>query len=121
MRIKDYIQAAYEALKGGSDVHETLARLKAYLEQRGLGAAYPRVLRGLSEKLLRAERMSAPRVFVARASDAKHALTKAPHVDKDAIRIDPTIIGGFIIEQNGIRTDASYKRALLDAYRTLTQ
>ncbi len=56
MRIKDYIQATYETLKTNSDTQKTLDGLTQYLKHRGLISFYPRILRGLIEKLERSGR-----------------------------------------------------------------
>jgi F0F1-type ATP synthase delta subunit len=65
---------------------------------------------------------------VAREKDANHAISVAKkhaeslgELTEHTIAIDPTIIGGLIIEKNGKRIDHSYKRALLDAYRRITR
>ena len=127
MRIKDYVQALYTLLKDGSELEPTLARMRAYLEKRGLSSLYPRILRGLIEKVRRSEQMQTGRIIVAREKDAHDALKESKaqeaifgEMKKDGIHIDPSIIGGFILERGGSRLDQSHKRALLDAYRRLT-
>jgi F0F1-type ATP synthase delta subunit len=127
MRIKDYVQATYETLGKTGDARHTLANLTQYLERRGLTSLYPRILRGLMEKLHRSSRMGEARLIVAREKDAHDALHAAKeHADtfgtvaKSAVHVDPHLIGGFILEQNGKRLDKSYKRVLLDTYRKLT-
>jgi F0F1-type ATP synthase delta subunit len=127
MRIKDYVQALYALLKDGSELEPTLSHMRAYLKKRGLSSLYPRILRGLIEKLRRSDRVESGRIIVAREKDARHALHEAKmhegifgEMHKDAVEVDPNIIGGFILEKGGSRLDQSHKRALLDAYRRLT-
>lgn len=127
MRIKDYVQATYETLGKTGDAQETLSGLAAYLKRRGLTSFYPRILRGLIEKLERSGRMEEASLTVAREKDVHHALAEAKKhaedfgtVEKRSVRIDPHLIGGFILERNGKRLDQSHKRVLLDTYRKLT-
>ncbi len=127
MRIKDYIQATYETLKTNSDTQKTLDGLTQYLKHRGLISFYPRILRGLIEKLERSGRREEVSLVVAREKDVHHALTEVKKhvnefgsVEKKSVRIDPHLIGGFILERNGKRLDQSHKRVLLDTYHKLT-
>ena len=127
MRIKDYVQAFYALIKEGSDIESTLSHMRAYLAKRGLSSLYPRILRGIVEKLRRSERVQTGRIIVAREKDAHHALTESKahentfgSITKDNVHIDPSIIGGFILEREGVRLDQSHKRTLLETYRKLT-
>ena len=127
MRIKDYGQATYETLGKTGDTELTLGGLTKYLERRGLTSLYPRILRGLIEKLQRSSRMEETTLTVAREKDVHDALAEAKKraedfgtVEKKSVRIDPHLIGGFILERNGKRLDQSHKRVLLDTYRKLT-
>jgi F0F1-type ATP synthase delta subunit len=127
MYTKDYTQATYEVIREGADPEKTLASLLRYLEKRGLSKLYPSILRGLGERMRRAEKSSVPRVVLARESDFKknkehieHLLTDITETKDHTIHIDESIIGGFILENRNKRIDHSYKKELLQAYRRLT-
>lgn len=123
MRTKDYIEALYQTLRSGADIDVVLARLTAVLERRGLTKLRPRILRGLSERLGRAQRAGAPKVIVAREKDVARNNQGIQDALKDIgsgaeyeLHIDPTIIGGFITTGSGKRVDRSFKSTLLRAY-----
>ena len=123
MRTKDYIEALYQTLKNGADIDVVLAQLGRVLERRGLTKLRPRILRGLSERLGRAQSAQSPKVIVARESDVtrnsagiQSALKDISDVSDYELHIDPTIIGGFITTGSGKRIDRSFKSTLLRAY-----
>lgn len=127
MLIKDYVQGAYAVLAQKNDVDALLVSLKEYLRTRGLSSLYPKILRGLQEKIRRSQKTHTPKLRIARASDQKNfekeieaeiahlKIHEAPQVE-----IDPTLIGGFVIKSAHLQTDKSYKATLLQAYRSLT-
>lgn len=126
MHAKEYIVAIEQLLTQGKDVEVILEELKRVLSRRGLLTLYPRVLRGLIERITRNEALETPQVVVARAQD----LEKQQHAIQEALlhiggkkmyemHIDPTIIGGHITTGKGRRIDQSYKNTLLHAYHNL--
>lgn len=125
MHFKDYIQAAYNEIQKGEDVKKVLKSLHAYLKKRGLGKLYPRILRGLIEKIRRAQKSAMPKVTIAREKDlarnkAAIAMTLS-HIkaEEHEVAIDPSIIGGFVVTAKGTRIDNSYKKKLFSTYRAL--
>lgn len=126
MHIKEYIQAAYETITQGGDVEVVLKNLQAVLERRGLGKVYPRVLRGLLEKMERGQAGEAPKVLVAREKDIERhksaieaAVARIAPQSAYSVETDESIIGGFIVSGKGKRIDHSYKSTLLDTYHRL--
>jgi F0F1-type ATP synthase delta subunit len=126
MHIKEYIQAAHETITDGVALDVVLKNLQESLKRRGLSKIYPRVLKGLIEKLERAEASTTPKVVVARAGDTERYASAiatavaqiAPQTTYDTY-VDETIIGGFIVTGKGKRIDHSYKSTLLDTYHRL--
>jgi len=123
MRTKDYIEALYQTLRTGADIDVVLKQLGLVLERRGLTKLRPRILRGLSERLGRAQSAQTPKVIVARESDVaqntaniQSALKEISTASEYELHIDPTIIGGFITTGRGKRVDRSFKSTLLRAY-----
>lgn len=128
MHTRDYVQATYETIRAGKDPAKTLSALSSYLEKRGLIKLYPSILRGLSERVRRGTKSTVKKVIVARKEDfTVHEASIREQMkilggssDHD-VRIDPHIIGGFIIESSDKRVDQSYKRTLLHAYHRVTE
>lgn len=123
MRTKDYIEALYQTLRSGVAIDVVLRQLSLVLERRGLTKLRPRILRGLSERLERAQKAGAPKVIVARESDVarnnagiQNALNDIGSGTEYELHIDPTIIGGFITTGSGKRVDKSFKSTLLRTY-----
>jgi F0F1-type ATP synthase delta subunit len=128
MQIRDYIQATSEALLHTEDSLTVLENLKKYLHVRGLMKVYPRILRGVVERVSRNEKTMVPVVTLARASDfdtyADAILSSVTKVGGDmknyTIHVDESIIGGFIVKGKSERIDTSYKNTLLHTYKRLT-
>lgn len=126
MHIKEYIQAAYEVITQGGDVEAVLKNVQTVLERRGLGKVYPRVLRGLLEKLERGQANEVPTVLIAREKDMERhrtaieaAVARIAPQSAYSVEMDESIIGGFIVSGKGKRIDHSYKSTLLDTYHRL--
>jgi F0F1-type ATP synthase delta subunit len=126
MYIKDYVEATYETLQNSTDTFAVLESLRQYLSRRGLGKLYPAVLRGVVEKFRRKEKSGALTVVVAREADIKRheeeiarALQVLGETSGHAVKVDETMIGGYIVKNQDRRIDQSYKNRLLHAYHRL--
>jgi F0F1-type ATP synthase delta subunit len=127
MRKKEYIQATYEILMRTHDIDTTLLSLKKLLELRGLMNLYPTILKGLLERIEHTQKTTRPTIIVVQKNDlTKYAteITREMSVlqssDEPQIMIDPSLIGGFVIENGAQRIDQSFKTKLLHAYHRLT-
>lgn len=124
---RNYVAAVRELLAAGNDPVQVLSGLKKVLELRGHGKLLGSILRGV-ERELSGERTSAPKVTVA---DARHAeyfreaiessLAELNAGKEHQVIIDESLIGGYVAETRDSRIDASYKRALVELYRTITK
>lgn len=124
MHTKEYIQATFEVLEKGADITKTLHALRTSLQAHGLQKLYPRILKGLCEKIERRDEASTPKMTVARKEDVKQfeqELTAHVHHSKykPDVRIDAQIIGGYVLETQNVRIDQSYKTKLLHTYRRI--
>ncbi len=126
MYIRDYVTGAFEVIQKNGDASVVLQNLRKYLEKRGLTKLYPSILRGVTERIRRAEKSGIPKVILARTEDEKtyaveikDALTKLEATAHE-IQVDESIIGGFIVKGKNERIDSSFKNTLLQAYRRLT-
>lgn len=121
-----YITATLELLAAGHDPEAVVRGLKATLDRRDHGKLYARVLRGVLRALTDTQRTTTARVVVANAAASeKLSAVIAEHLqalkaDTHTVTIDPTLIGGVVVEHGSKRIDASYKRALIDLYTRIT-
>jgi F0F1-type ATP synthase delta subunit len=119
MTAENYAQASYEALKGGMDAEVVLVRLKEILQKNGHSSLFKESARGLMARLVKDDAANVAELTVAKASDAKAFLT-AQGIQHTKTIVDETIVGGFIVSGKGRELNASYKKSLLNIYRSLT-
>ena len=122
-----YINALLQMLKEGKDPKVVLNGCKTTLKNRGHEALEVSVLRGVL-RVIEAKSIDESIVTVVskeqyekQAAAIAAALKVLDAKSDPAIKVDNTIIGGFIAEANNSRHDASYKTKLVNLYRTLTQ
>ncbi len=128
MRAKDYIEAGYTLIAQGKEVDVVLHNVKALLVQKGLLKLYPRVLRGLSEKVSRKNKTESTVLVVARDIDVERhkkeigvALSHIGGSERYTTLIDPTVIGGFMVTGRGRRIDHTHKSTLLHVYQKVAE
>lgn len=122
-----YIKAVLQMIDSGIKSEDILSGLKRTLEERGHDRLYVTILSGVL-RVLEAGSANTATVSVARKDDYdnhKEAIAKTLSSLKvegePAIAIDETLIGGYVVESNSTRLDASYKKSLVDLYRTITK
>ena len=124
MRTHDYIDALISLLEEGRDFEDVIKNLKVVLEKKGHQKLYRSILEGLSRRLGTIHAQQAT-VHVAREKDIKtlkeqlNAHLQALETDSFDTEIDPTLIGGYVIEHNNKIIDNSYKSRLVALYRSL--
>ncbi len=108
------------ASKGNTRPHELVASLHNILKRRGELSLMPRI-RSALERITAKDRHAHETVFfVAREGDVEKYVHTAPEQETIRTVIDPNIIGGYRVQRGSTYVDASYRRALLDLYRTFT-
>ncbi len=119
----NYIQATVELIKHGSKTKEVFEGLYKAMQKKQHLSLYPAVLRGVSRILETEQDKTLPWVMVAKETDSVkhetqiHQSLSLVGADKDfVIKIDPNIIGGFIIKHNNKMIDRSYKSTLSNIY-----
>jgi F0F1-type ATP synthase delta subunit len=125
MRTEDYTEAMLALIGEGKKEADLLSSLFAVLTKKGHERLYPKILRTLLTRLERDAVRTSAQVTLARDEDASRfkkeiheALLRLDTKDS-TVKIDPTIIGGYIAEAKEKRIDASYKKSLLALYRSL--
>jgi len=121
-----YINAILQMLKEGKDLDVVLGGLKKTLKKKGHQELHSSVLAGVL-RVIEAKSIDESIVIVGskesyekQATAIAAALKNLKSTSEPKIKIDETIIGGFIAEANNIRHDASYKTKLVNLYRSLT-
>lgn len=121
-----YIHATLELLATHDDVAAVFGGLQKTLEARGHSGLYAAVLRGVLRHL-EGETRGDARIYLARETDAAiltstieaHLKTLGSTGEQRTI-IDPSLVGGVVVEKGHQRIDASYKRALKDLFERIT-
>jgi F0F1-type ATP synthase delta subunit len=114
---EQYIAAGAELIAEKTDIDKVISGLKKAMAQRGHTRLLTSVLKGLASKVERESEISVPQLTVA-TKDAGEM--KASSTKNALVKIDPTIIGGYIIREGFTRTDNSHKTKLLNWYRKAT-
>ncbi len=125
---KAYIALLVEALLTNDHLDNFISGLRAYMQRRGHGQLWSQVVRAAFREYVVKERRMRPTLSVASTDQIDEEqvkrvhmrLTGSPDTPVTTI-IDPTVIGGFTLRVKGKMYDASYKRALLALYTTLTK
>lgn len=121
---EQYVKALLELLETEANTANVLKQLKLVMERRGHTRLLVPVLREVTRILSASTRADVPRLTLADQADEKHYHKEIEKLvgDKTArTKIDPTIIGGFILDQDHQRLDKSYKSKLLSWYRSATK
>lgn len=123
---ENYAKAVVSLLRSGVEAGTVWRGLKKRLSEKGREKLYPSILR-LAAKLARSEDESAaPRVVVASQAELKK---EQAAIEKDlaelgakndyVTHVDASIIGGRIVSFHHRRLDRSYRRVLIDLYRSI--
>lgn len=115
---EQYIAAGAELIAEKTDIDKVISGLKKAMAQRGHTRLLTSVLKGLSSRVERESDMSVPELTIATLDTPKPDLASAKNAD---IKIDPTIVGGYIMREGFTRTDNSHKTKLLNWYRNATR
>lgn len=128
--MKDYYIKTMSALlrdpKYGKECDELLKDLRETLKQHGHIKLLPSILRGVMRSLP-AGTVNKPVLTVSTDDETeiekqKLALKELKLTTEDTVvKIDPTIIGGFILEADGRLFDYSYKSQLVSLYRQIVR
>lgn len=114
---EQYIAAGAELIAEKTDIDKVVSGLKKTMAQRGHTRLLTSVLKGLASKVERQSGMSLPQLIIATKDTSKPDSLSAKDVE---VKIDPTIVGGYILREGFIRRDNSHKTKLLNWYRRAT-
>ena len=118
-----YAQAILRiAEKNTMTPNDIAQELKHLLASRGRLSLLPKIAAALRSALLSKERALKVQLTVAHEKDvpdAKSAAEKAVSFKEPVVVVDPSLIGGWVLTTANTRVDASFKKQLLDLYRTI--
>ncbi|MAZ30286.1 hypothetical protein CL655_03315 [bacterium] len=121
-----YVTAAHKAIAAGLTPDALVNALKSVMQTRGHGRLLAPVLRAILRDVA-ASRSERTVLRVASENEqTKHAKAIAAVLSELQATADPvvvtdeTLIGGYQVEANHQRVDASYKHALASLYRSIT-
>jgi F0F1-type ATP synthase delta subunit len=130
MRAEDYAEALYAATrnKDAATTEQVFARLAEVLSARGHRTLAPAIVRAFERVVRKRSTETMTVVSVAQPSDAA---THEARIRADLttlglqgtaplVRTDPTLVGGYEVRTHGTSLDRTYKRTLIEMYRTLT-
>lgn len=129
MKAAQYAEAIFLAARSKDDAgcDHVVARTVALLKERGHLSLLPAVVREL-EKLQKIRQTGD--VCVLRVANVADAERHRQEIKEDVCtlgatalpqqtQVDRTAIGGYVVLARGKRIDRTYKRSLIDLYRTL--
>lgn len=122
-----WAHALYLAAQEHAEHDRLLNGLRRALRRRGKLSLLPHIARAYQRIVENRAHEHTPVLRVAHRNDVEvlsEELNRAKQrmgVADQMLRIehDPSIIGGYCLEAHGAAMDASYKRMLLDLYRTM--
>jgi F0F1-type ATP synthase delta subunit len=128
---ENYAQALFELTQGASaeKLDAVMHRFVETLERKRHMRLLPSIVHHFERLRQRAERRATIELVVAKEADAeKYKSAVAAHSadlgdahgKSVAVRVDDSVVGGYILQGNNIRIDASYRKHLLDLYSLLT-
>ena len=131
MRASHYAEALYSAAKDHPEKEDALlANLFATLKENGHTHFLPRIVRSLERFRARDEKERTIRITGSRElseKETQEVLRKEPFKSLLASShkrveraVDDSLIGGVIVSTKAERVDGSYKRALIELYKSIT-
>ncbi len=120
IKADDIAQGLKNALDEGAPAETSIQRLVGYLKAHGLLALLPSILSAYTRIESRAKQKKSL-LTVATSDDAELYLQQIKSIspDETIVRVDKTIIGGYVLKQDSKRVDASHKGALLNLYHKI--
>lgn len=118
--ITNYAQLLIEEFQSGIEAHSAVVKLKKLLKihrhESLLGPIMKRALRILEEST----DSSASILKVAFMKDVKKYLGEMDKHSEPKVVVDPELIGGYVMMENYVMKDGSYRTKLIDWYRRAT-
>jgi len=121
-----YVHAVLKAAADGIAPDVVLTNLRQVMERRGHGQLFYRVLQTVLRELTASRavrtivRVADETAYTQYQTEIKKMLSDLNCTDTPHVTVDPSLIGGYQVEANDRRVDASYKQLLTSLYRRIT-
>lgn len=119
MMEKAYAQVLFDLIQKGEKPKDAVHKIHTQLASRGRAALMPAIGRAFERLVQRDAMRNRTVLVVARKKDEAQA-RKASRSEDAELKIDESIIGGWILYDKGIMRDESWKSALLSIYTNAT-
>ncbi len=123
MKSKEYAKALYELLtsaKSQAEQEKILEDFKEFLNKKSKKKMISKIF-GELLRIYEKEEKRAPKIIVASEDfkEKSQELAKTYGVENPQTKINPNIVGGFIIKGRNFILDNSYKHHLLELYKKI--
>lgn len=126
MRATTYAQALRELLAAApkSEHDGLIERFAATVRRNGHAHLFPAIVRTLERLAQRHAREATLEIVTAEkiTHDEREKILAAHSAPKDRVvaeRVDPSLVGGYVLRSRSQRIDASYKRTLFELYQRI--
>ena len=119
--LNNYSELLIEEIRGGTEVHSAVSKLKKLLARRRHQTILGAVLRKAEKIVSESRDYSEPTLIVASEKDAKKYEKTIGKRPEPVVIIDPEIVGGYIVREDYVMTDSSYRSKLVNWYRKSIQ
>ncbi|MEK7613949.1 MAG: F0F1 ATP synthase subunit delta [Patescibacteria group bacterium] len=115
MSLAHYYATIIAPLREGGKIDEVIA----YMKKRGHESLLPQVAR-IIERTPDSDQIQ---LTVASEKEGKKFVPHALHLGEGTVetKVDPSIVGGYVVRKGGSLIDASYRRTLVSLYQKITQ
>lgn len=107
-------------IKSGKTPKDAITHVHKALDAKGRAGLMPQIANAFRRLATKEANTNRSLLTIARAKD-EHAARKASGSKDAEIVVDSTLIGGWTLEDKGMRTDASWKTNLLSIYNAATK
>lgn len=115
--VENYSKLLIEEIQSGMEVHSAIVKLKKILKARRHSTLLRSVLERTDKILSQSRDHTHPTLIVASEKGAKEYAGVFTKREDPLVKIDPTILGGYVAMENFTVIDNSYKSKLLSWYR----
>lgn len=121
MKADDIAHGLRKAVEVGTTPEKAVDVMTAFLKRKGALSLLPSILHAYTRIQARENRKK-PVLRVAKQEDADILIASNESVRtlNPEVKIDPTLIGGYVLNKEAQRIDASHKGALLNLYHKIT-
>ncbi len=115
--LKQYLEAFTSLIQSGASLEKVLENTRLVMKQRGHERLYPRLLRQVARVVPVMESKKRATLTVAKREDAANYGGSLEGASEAVVKVDHSLVGGYVFTKHHARQDHSYKTKLLTWYR----